>query len=241
MTRSIKWGVVLLGLCFTVLTVSSCKKAPEEAPQAQATQKQADQVALPIVLPAPKFAGTPGSLEGVTNLEAPLGHDRPPLLAPRGATNVALHKSVTSSSTEPILGTLAMITDGNKDAIEGNLVELDPMPQWITIDLGSPYELYAVLFWHYHQQERAYRDVIVQVSNDPDFIEFQTFFNNDDDNSVGQGIGSDKNYVETNEGKLIDLVKTKVTGQYVRLYSNGNNQNELNHYLEVEVYGRPVQ
>jgi hypothetical protein len=25
----------------------------------------------------------------------------------------------------------------------------------------------------------------------------------------------------------------------VRLYSNGNNANKLNHYVEVEVFGRP--
>ena len=28
-------------------------------------------------------------------------------------------------------------------------------------------------------------------------------------------------------------------GRYVRLYSNGNTTNDLNHYVEVEVYGLP--
>ena len=46
-------------------------------------------------------------------------------------------------------------------------------------------------------------------------------------------------YVETNEGKLIDAKGAK--GRYVRLYSMGNNSNDQNHYLEVEVFGRPVQ
>ncbi len=246
MTRSIKWGVFALALFALVLTASSCKKkTPAAAPPAQpsATQSQAvsNDVALPITLPEAKFVGTPASMEGVTNLEPPLGDARPPLLAPKGATNVALHKPVTTTSMEPILGTLDMITDGDKEAVEGSQVELDPMVQSITIDLEAEYELYAVLCWHYHQQERVYFDVIVQVSNDPDFIESKTFFNNDNDNSAGQGMGSNKNYVETNEGKLIDLVGQNVTGRYVRLYSNGNNQNDLNHYLEVEVYGRPVQ
>ena len=46
-------------------------------------------------------------------------------------------------------------------------------------------------------------------------------------------------YVETAEGKLIDA--KGVQGRYVRLYSKGNNNNDLNHYIEVEVYGKPVQ
>ena len=51
------------------------------------------------------------------------------------------------------------------------------------------------------------------------------------------GTGQNQNYVESNEGKLID---TKgVRARHLRLYSAGNNANELNHYIEVAVYGRP--
>jgi hypothetical protein len=32
-----------------------------------------------------------------------------------------------------------------------------------------------------------------------------------------------------------------VHGQYVRLYSNGNTSNDLNHYIEVEVHGISVK
>jgi hypothetical protein len=85
----------------------------------------------------------------------------------------------------------------------------------------------------------VYFDVIVQVSDDPDFIEnVTTIFNNDIDNSAGLGVGQDKHYVETNEGKLIDA--QGVQGRYVRAYSNGNNSNDLNHYIEVAVYGQPI-
>jgi len=45
--------------------------------------------------------------------------------------------------------------------------------------------------------------------------------------------------VETAEGKLIDA--KGVQGRYVRLYSNGNSNNDLTHYIEVEVYGKPVR
>jgi hypothetical protein len=32
-----------------------------------------------------------------------------------------------------------------------------------------------------------------------------------------------------------------VPARYVRLYSQGNTSDELNHYIEVEVYGRPAE
>jgi hypothetical protein len=47
------------------------------------------------------------------------------------------------------------------------------------------------------------------------------------------------NYVETHEGKLIDA--KGITGRYVRLHSRGNTDNEFNHYIEVEVYGKAVK
>ena len=46
-------------------------------------------------------------------------------------------------------------------------------------------------------------------------------------------------YVETHKGELIDTKGTKA--RYVRLYSNGNSTDDLNHYIEVEVYGKPAK
>ena len=85
----------------------------------------------------------------------------------------------------------------------------------------------------------VYYDVIVQVADDADFVtNVRTLFNNDDDNSAGFGFGSGKHYVEAAEGKLIDA--GGVSARYVRLYSNGNSENRDNHYVEVEVFGKPV-
>jgi hypothetical protein len=82
--------------------------------------------------------------------------------------------------------------------------------------------------------------VIVQISQDPEFItDVKTIFNNDMDNSSGLGVGENLHYVETHEGKLIDA--KGLQGRYVRLYSNGNNSNDLNHYIEVDVYGKKAQ
>jgi hypothetical protein len=191
---------------------------------------------LPIELPKPMFEGTPQNLQ-VPNLEKPRGGPRPAFLAPAGATNIAKGKRV--SGAEPVSGELAMITDGEKSGADGTYVELNPGTQYITIDLKKKSSIYAVLLWHYHKQPRVYKSVIVQIADDPDFIEnVQTVFNNDFDNSAGVGIGKDKNYVETSEGRLVDAKGAE--GRYVRLYSSGNNVNASNHYVEVEIFGKPL-
>jgi len=205
----------------------------------QDTKKQEKLVPIELKLPKPMFIGTPQNMQ-VPNLEKPLGEARPPFLAPEGTKNVALGKPVASTDEEPIIGEIDMITDDDCNAADGSFVELGPFTQHVTIDLGNKYNIYAVVLWHFHKQPRVYYDVIVQVSDDPDFVSnVQTIFNNDLDNSSGQGIGKDMHYVETAEGKLIDA--KGVQGRYVRCYSNGNTNNDLNHYIEVKVFGKPVK
>lgn len=195
-----------------------------------------DLVPIEIELPKAMFVGTPTNMN-IEKLEKPLGKPRPPFLAPAGVKNVALGKSVASTDDMPIIGEIELITDGDKDADEGYFVELGPFTQHITIDLEKAYEIYAVIVWHFHKQPRVYFDVVVQFADDADFTKnVRTIFNNDLDNSSGQGKGEDWHYVETAEGKLIDPKGEKA--QFVRLYSKGNNSNDLNHYIEVAVYGK---
>jgi len=195
-------------------------------------------VPLDIKLPRPMFVGTPKNIRS-PNLEKPTGKARPPFMAPKGTKNVALGKPVTSSDEEPIIGELDLVTDGDKEASDGCYVELGPGVQYVQIDLRAVYQIYAIVVWHFHQEARVYRDVVVQVADDPDFIlNVRTLFNNDHDNSAGLGIGRDKEYIETYEGRLID--GKAVNARYVRLYSNGNTSSDLNHYIEVEVYGKSV-
>ncbi|MDQ8183936.1 hypothetical protein QEH57_24985, partial [Pelagicoccus sp. SDUM812005] len=107
---------------------------------------------------------------------------------------------------------------------------------WVQIDLEREATIYGLGLWHFHTQKRAYVDVVVQLSNDESFESgVTTIFNADHDNSLGFGVGKDKAYVETNKGKLIGAKETKA--RYVRLYSDGNTSNEMNHYVEVEVFG----
>jgi len=194
---------------------------------------------LEIKLPKPMFVDTPQDTR-VENLEKPVGKPRQPFLAPVGTTNVAFGKSVSSSDEEPIIGEIEMITDGDKEAADGSYVELGPSVQHVMIDLAAMHEIYAIVVWHYHKQPQVYFDVVVQVADDTDFItNVKTLFNNDIDNSAGLGVGNQMHYTETNEGKLIDTKSVKA--RYVRLYSNGNSANDLNHYIEVEVYGKALQ
>jgi hypothetical protein len=195
-----------------------------------------DLAPLPLVLPKPLFEGTPVNFQ-LPNLEKPTGLKRSPFLAPAGTVNLALGKPVTASDAYPIIGEIPFVTDGDKKGTDGTYVELAPGLQWVQIDLGAPATLYAIVCWHFHAQARAYHDVIVQASDDPKFkTGVQTLYNNDSGNTAGLGAGKDRTYVETSEGRLIDA--KGVRARYVRLYSNGNTMSELNHYVEVEVFGK---
>lgn len=192
---------------------------------------------IPLTLPKANYRGTPPSIEGVDKLEKPLGKPRPAFYAPVGTRNLALNKPVTGTEEVPVMGSFDMIVDGDKEAGSGGLVDLGPFEQWIQIDLEKSHEIYAIVMWHFHSEPRAYFDVVVQVSDDPDFVmDVTTVYNNDHDNSLGLGVGTDAHYVETAEGRLIDTKGVKA--RYVRLYSQGSSYSPDNHYVEVEVYGQ---
>ena len=197
-----------------------------------------DKVVLNTKLPPPLFVGTPVPIN-VPNLEPPIRGKRPDFLVPAGTVNLARNKKVSASDDSPDVGTLDLVDDGDKAGDEGSWVELGPGKQWVQIDLAKKANIYAVLVWHFHSQARVYRDVVVQVSDDPTFKSgVATIFNNDFHGDLGLGAGKDLNYIETYQGKLIDA--KGVSGRYVRLYSNGNTANKLNHYIEVEVWGKPA-
>jgi hypothetical protein len=213
--------------------LSAVLLAPAVMGQAPQTEE------LKLKLPKPMFIGTPTNIKS-PNLEAVTGKSRAPFMVPVGTKLLSLKRPATSSDRQPVIGELEMITDGEKEGGDGYFVELGPGKQWVQIDLGARYALHAILLWHYHSQARVYRDVIVQVSDDKDFLKGVTsIFNDDHDNSSGLGIGKDKEYIEVAEGRLFD--PKAVAGRYVRMYSNGNTVNDLNHYVEVEVYGTPVK
>ncbi len=197
-----------------------------------------DKVPLKTDLPKPLFVGTPVPIK-IPNLEPPRTGKRPDFMVPAGTVNLAKGKKVTASDSDPVLGTLDLVTDGDKEGDEGSYVELGLGKQWVQIDLEQEANIYALMVWHFHSQARVYFDVVAQVSDDPTFQkDVTTIFNNDFNNELGLGAGKDLDYIETFEGKLMDARGVK--GRYVRLYSKGNTTNKLNHYIEVEVFGKPA-
>jgi hypothetical protein len=231
-------NIALLTLASSALIFSGCgDKGASDSAASDAASAPASAGSMPLTteIPPELIEGTPQPIK-VQDLEkAP--SSAPTLMVPEGTVLLSAGKTVTGSDDFPIIGELEYITDGDKEAGEGYFVELMDGAQWVQIDLESEAELAAIWVWHYHSQARAYHDVIVQVSNDPEFATGVTeLFNNDYDNSAEQGKGSAKPYVDSRYGKLIDAKGTKA--QYVRLYSNGNTANDMNHYIEVEVYGK---
>ena len=194
---------------------------------------------IPLRLKYPKamFKGAPVP-KNEPNVETPGGSEEP-ILVPADTVNLALKKPVTSSGPRPAAGALAMVTDGDKSGAKGHNVDIGAGRKWVQIDLKATASISAIAIWHYHSQARVYRDVIVRVSNDPKFAKYATVFNNDHDNSSGLQHGKEKGYVECSSGKMIECIG--MVGRYVRLYSNGNSTDAKNHYVEVEVFGRPLK
>jgi len=189
-----------------------------------------DKVPLKTDLPHPQVIGTPPVID-MPNLEPEL-KKWPDFSVPAGTVNLAKGKKVSASDQDPIIGTLDLVTDGDKETDEGSWVELKPGKQWVQIDLVKESEISAVVTWHFHAQKRVYRDVVVQISNDSAFTKDVTTIY---DNSAA---GKDRPYLESYFGKLIDAKGAK--GRYVRLYSNGNTTTKFNDYIEVEVFGKPA-
>jgi hypothetical protein len=196
--------------------------------------------ALTLQLPAPTLKGTPEQLPTGPNIEA--NSDKAPaaMQIAKGAKNVALGKTVTTS-VKPFSETQPdAITDGKKEAFDYDTVEMKKGTQWVQVDLGESYKIEALAIWHDHRYIQVMHDVIVQVSDDPEFkTGVTTLFNNDTDNSSGLGVGTDREYFERHFGRVFDGKGTKA--RYVRGYTKGSHLSALNCWQEIEVYALPNQ
>ncbi len=202
-----------------------------------ATAQAQDKEPLILQLPAPTLKGTPEQLPTGTNIEPNSDQPPAPIKIAKGAKNVALGKPVTSS-VNPFTGELEQLTDGKKEAFDYDTVEMKKGSQWIQVDLGEPYKIEAVAMWHDHRYIQVMHDVILLASNDPEFkTGVTTLFNNDTDNSSGQGVGTDREYFERHYGRVVDGKGT--VARYVRGYTKGSHLSALNCWQEIEVYAVP--
>ncbi len=207
---------------------------------AATTLPAAELVPLKPKLPAPAFVGTPKDVPAGSNIEAPTTTPRPPLMIPGDAKNIAPQSKITCTDSNATATALAKLTDGDKEAFDTSIVLLRKGVQYVQFDLGAAQEIFAVVVWHAHDTPKVYRNVIVQVADNADFTEnLQTVYNNDIENSSGRGIGTDKQYFENYEGRVMNAKGVKA--RYVRLYSKGSTDSALNEYTEVEIYARPAK
>jgi hypothetical protein len=198
-----------------------------------------DLAPLILKLPAAKDAGTPKTIPAGSTVDIS-AKPPPPLLIPKDAVNVAPGKKIACSDKNATADDLAKLTDGDKEAEESSILLLHKGLQWVQFDLGAPHETYAIVVWHAFDTPKIYRSVIVQVADDADFTDkVRTLFNNDRENSAGLGMGADRQYFESNRGKIIDARGERA--RFVRLYSNGNSDSRMNEYTEVEIYARPAK
>jgi hypothetical protein len=230
---SLSLALVATGLSFFLPARSVAADAPKD-------QSAAGLEPLSLKLPAPAFKGTPKDMQLGSNVEPLSDKPRPPMMVPPGLKNLAAGKKLTSSDKNATSDVLEKITDGDKEASDQSIIFLRKGTQYVQLDLGSPCEVFAIAIWHAHNTAKVYHDVIVQAADDADFTQgVRAIFNNDNDNSSGLGVGTDREYFETNEGKLINAKGIKA--RYLRFYSKGSTESALNEYTEIEVYGRPAK
>jgi len=197
-------------------------------------------VPLELKLPAAAFKGTPKDLPADLLLEPLSDKPRPALMVPPGCVNLAAGLVPACTDTNASAAKLAKITDGQKEVYEEQIVLLRKGLQSVAFDLKAPAEIHAIVVWHAHDASKVYRSVVVQLADDAGFTrKVRTLYNNDKENTAGQGVGTDRQYFETHEGKLVPAKGEKA--QFVRLYSKGSTESALNEYTEVEVWGKPVK
>lgn len=227
----------LLSACGDSSAPEATGDVSESAAAPAAPAAAAGSIILTTDLPEERLEGTPIPNKVPNLIQAP--SEAPKVAAPEGSSLLSAGKPVTASDDFTIVGEISYITDGDKQAGEGYYVEVIDGLQWVQIDLEASHNIDAVWVWHFHSQRRAYHDVIIQISDDESFESgVTTIYNNDYDNSAEMGQGKDAPYIESRFGLLVDAKGQ--AGRYVRLYSNGSTANEMNHYTEVEVFGRPA-
>ena len=245
MKKSGKWlgrfRALALPVGFGLTTLISCSQAAD-APKESTASNSASGETVPLVLklPPPAFKGTPKDLQLSSFVEPLSDKPRPPMMVPPGLKNLAKEAKLTSSDKNANSSVLEKITDGDKEASDQSIIFLRKGTQWVQMDLGAPAELFAIVIWHAHNTAKVYHAVVVQLSDDPDFLkDVRTIFNNDQLNASGLGVGTDREYFETFEGKLINA--KGIEARYIRFYTRGSTESALNEYTEIEVYGRQAQ
>jgi hypothetical protein len=132
-------------LTVSALAFTSCGKKSESTPGAPETAAASNApaaasggtaggVPLTTEFPPELIEGTPKPMNVPNLVQAP--NKAPEFLVPEGTTLLSKGKKVSSDSN-PIIGDLTLVTDGEKEAGEGYFLELLDGTQWVQIDLEN--------------------------------------------------------------------------------------------------------
>ena len=152
-----------------------------------------------------------------------------------GMRNVAIGRPVSQTGDAGYDSGSSLATDGN---MRNGAWNIGPKATWRhrQLDIGGPWAIDSLRVWHELSDSRRirYKDVVMRLSTTADFSsDVTTVFNNDLDNSLGLGAGTDGEYDETESGKIVHFPQTRA--RYIRLHTFGNNYDDQNRLLEVMV------
>ena len=116
-----------------------------------------------------------------------------------GMNNLAFQRPASQSGDAGYDSGSSLATDGN---IRNGGWNIGPKATWRyrQIDIGRPRDIDSLRVWHELSDSRRirYKDVVIRLSTTADFTsDVTTVFNNDLDNSLGLGAGTDGEYDET--------------------------------------------
>ena len=127
-----------------------------------------EKVAIKFVLPPPHSSGTPKEIKS-DNLEPDPGPGplRAPIMVPAGYdAKLTTQDTPVTTSEESVTGDNEYVVDGDKTPDATCMLQLPGGLQWIQLDLGAEKTVSAVCVWHDQGDDRVYKDVVVQLSND---------------------------------------------------------------------------
>lgn len=153
-----------------------------------------------------------------------------------GSENVALGKPVTFTiPTKSVFGSSdeTFVTDGNFDPYNVYGTYADTYG-FAIVDLGQEYVIDKLIVKAFH--DWTFEDVVLQMALDKDFTQgVYTVFNNDTDNSVGVGAGSDGTYTESGSGHCFKF--SPVTARYIRFHNHSvNGRENYSFWEEIQAY-----
>jgi hypothetical protein len=172
---------------------------------------------------------------------------RPPVMVSPDTELLSLNKPVSTSMKPEFLplGPPELLVDGVKRSEDVTRIEFGPGKHWVQIDLEESHLISMVVIWHHYKNATIYNDVIVQLSDDPEFkAGVKTIYNNDHDNSSGMGKGKGTTYASRWWGEIADARDEEfnevTSARYVRVYTSDGAGAEAPSFVEVSVYGKPA-